>query len=175
MNKFRIPAFMLALVIAFGVVSCKKDDTPDPDPNPQQNPLVGNWRSQGADVAPLLGVFFSIDSIGAIFRTDNTYAVVARDTSGALINYLGTYTVQASGTADIFNITLNQSQPTEVISQGIYRVWSAAPDSMYYEVIQTTPSLPGTWEAPTASAGFGSTAGPNLPAGWNLQKFRRVN
>lgn len=174
MNKFRISAWAMVLVLAVAVQSCKDDTTtPTPEPEPPVNPLVGNWRSQSADVAPLLRVFFNIDSIGATFRTNNTYSVAARDTGGTVINYAGTYSVTASSVANIFNITLNQSQPTEVTSQGIYRVWAASPDSMYYEVIQTTPSLPGTWTAPTAAAGFGSTTGPNLPAGWNLQKFRK--
>jgi hypothetical protein len=174
MNKFRLNAMAMILVLAVAVQACKDETTtPEPDPTPAVNPIVGTWKSQGTDVAPLLGVFFNIDSIGATFRTNNTYSVAARDTGGTIINYAGTYSVTESGVANIYNITLNQSAPTEVTSQGIYRVFAASPDSMYYEVIQTTPSLPGTWTAPTAAAGFGSTAGPNLPAGWNLQKFRK--
>ena len=74
---------------------------------------------------------------------------------------------------DIWDITLNQTaqagQPNELTSQGIFKVFAAVNDSMWYEVAQTDPAIAGV-TPPTADQGFGSTSGGVLGTA-NIQKY----
>ncbi len=82
--------------------------------------IVGNWLSAGADVAPLLAVFF--DSIYADFHSDNTYQVRAVDPNGVSTFFTGTYTVSPSGVGNIYTITLQQNSPAVATVEGIYEI-----------------------------------------------------
>jgi len=160
------------LLVVFGTQSCKKEDPIVPEPPAPINPIVGQWKSVGADVAFLLSFAAQIDSIHADFKANNTYTVAARDTSGTILNYAGTYTATKSTSGNIYDVVINQSAPDERTSRGIYETYTASPDSMKYEVVQEVPSIPG-FTPPTASGGFGSTVG--VSNGWNVQRFRRIN
>lgn len=136
--------------------------------NPTKEYLVGTWVSEGNNVAPGLKATLKTKKIVATFNANNTYTVVATDSFDVSVTYTGTFTTQANNNTSIRNITLNQTTPTSVTSQGIYRVTTK---DLTYEVIQTTPAIPG-FTPPVASEGFGSTKYNSIPLGatW-IQKF----
>ncbi|HQU73034.1 MAG: hypothetical protein KDI06_06935 [Calditrichaeota bacterium] len=169
MKRF-MSVLMVAMMVAMAFFSACSDDSTTPEDNtPDPTVIEGSWLSDGSNVAPLLaGLGFA--SISASFASNNTYSVVATDTGGFQITFSGTYTAEASTVDGIFNITLNQSVPSAIVSEGIYEVdASMTPNQMRYEVVQTEPSL-GT--PPTAEAGFGSSAGGIL-GNSNIQVFVR--
>jgi hypothetical protein len=122
---------MKKLIILFFVVSttllylgCSKDDDKGTNPTPPEDPIVGTWISEGADVAPGLISTLKTVRIVATFNSNKTYNVVATDSAGAQVTYTGTYTVTENAGTTIRSITLNQTTPTSVTSQGIYQVGS---------------------------------------------------
>lgn len=131
------------------------------------NPIVGVWKS--FDVSPLLAGF-GIDSIQATFESGQTYDV-SSFAGGAQSSFTGTYTTSNDPVNGIYAITLNQTTPSNATSAGIFEVYVASPDSMWYEVVQIDPAL-GT--APTPEAGFGSSSGGALGT-TNIQKYSRVD
>jgi hypothetical protein len=132
------------------------------------NPLVGNWNAY--DVSPLLAGL-GITGITAQFNENNTYEVVSTAGS-ASTTFTGTYEVSESPNAEgIYTIVLNQSEPSSLTSEGIFQVYAASPDSMWYEVAQTNPAIVGV-TPPTADAGFGSTSGGAFGT-TNIQKYNR--
>jgi len=151
MKKVILFGMLLTLVIS----SCKKSEDDGPSTDPQVIGIVGEWYSSGTNVAPLL-VTFGVDSLYAKFNLDNTY-LVESFSSGAKTTLTGTYTQEKSGTGNIWNITVNQTSPTALTSEGIFEISTATnPYTMKYEVVQTQPAT--GFAAPTAAAGFGSTA-----------------
>ena len=161
----------IALLLSFAMIACdESNDTPSYDP--QKDGLVGEWYSAGDNVAVLLSSYFSVDSIYANFSSDNTYLVESYS-DGAKTTYVGTYVQVKSGTGNIWNITLNQSSPTAVISEGIFEISTTTkPYTMQYEVVQTTPDIQST--PPTAVDGFGSTNGGALGT-INIQTFVKLD
>jgi len=113
----------------------------------------GTWESSGANIAPILVTFAS--KIVATFNTDGTYSVVQTDPEGAEITLSGTFSQSESSVADIWDITLNQSVPTQLTAQGIFTFEG---DLLKYEVAQIDPAITGV-TAPTAEGGIGSTSG----------------
>ncbi len=116
--------------------------------------LAGTWEAY--DVSPLLAGA-GITGITAKFTYNNKYRVDAT-TGGSDLVFEGTYTVSQPNAEGIYAITLEQTDPEPVTSQGIFKVYVASPDSMWYEVAQTTPAQAGV-TPPTQGAGFGSTSG----------------
>jgi hypothetical protein len=176
MKKTTFSLFILAMAMVVSFSSCTKDDdTTTPVPTTPANPIIGTWKSVGADIAFLLKFPpVNSDSLWASFSANNTYQVKSFDTAGTALTFSGTWTANKSSVGNIYTITLNQSTPSAVTSEGIFEVSTASPDSMYYEVLQTNPTLTG-FTGPTPATGFGTTAGPGLQPGWNLQKFRRLS
>lgn len=171
MKKLFIPLlFASASILYFG---CSKSDDGGPTPPPPQDPIVNTWISEGADIAPGLVATLKTVRIVATFNANNTYNVVATDSAGANVTYSGTYSVNENSGTTIKSITLNQTVPTSVTSQGIYQV--DANGFLKYEVIQTTPAIPG-FTPPTAAEGFGSTKYNGIPLGptW-IQNFVPAN
>lgn len=164
-----VALFSLGLFIS----SCSDDDddettTPTPTPTPAVNPIVGDWTAY--DVSVILSRA-GVDSIKAAFNANNTYLVVSTS-SGSNTTYEGTYTVSADpDTAGIYTILLNQSLPSTATSEGIFKVYAASPDSMWYEVAQTNPTITGV-TAPTLAGGFGSTSNGFFGTD-NIQKYTR--
>jgi hypothetical protein len=134
--------------------------------------LVGTWLSQGADVAPLLAADpYHITSISATFA-DNTYTATAVDSMNRMGMFSGTWTSHASSVPGIYEIELQQSQPSAIVSQGIYQIDSSVmPPRLKYEVAQTDPPLQGV-TPPTAAGGFGSTNSGAL-GNQNVQQYVR--
>jgi hypothetical protein len=167
--------FVILLVASTTLLyfGCSKSDDNGTNPTPPQDPIVGTWISEGADVAPGLVLTLKTVRIVATFNANNTYNVVATDSTGAQVTYTGTYTVTENTGSSIRSITLNQTQPTSVTSQGIYQV--DVNGFLKYEVVQTTPAIPG-FTPPTAAEGFGSTKYNGVPLGltW-IQNFVPAN
>lgn len=175
MKKNPLYLLLMLVALAASVSSCTEDEETTPTPTTPVNPIIGTWKSVGTDIAFLLRFPpVNSDSIWAKFSANNTYEVKSFDTAGTALTFAGTWTATKSSVRNVYTITLNQSAPSAVTSEGIFEVYAASPDSLYYEVLQTNPSLPG-FTGPTPATGFGTTAGPGLQAGWNLQKFRRLS
>jgi len=132
------------------------------------NPIVGAWEAY--DVSPLLAGL-GITGISAEFNGDQTYTVIS-SAAGAESTLEGTYSVSADPVNGIYSITLSQSSPSNLTSEGIFEIYMASPDSMWYEVAQTDPGITGV-TAPTVDAGFGSTSGGAFGE-TNIQKYLRV-
>lgn len=129
--------------------------------------LVGSWLSEGADLSDL----FASDAVNlvratATFRGNGTYTAAVLDADNNTGTFVGTYT--ASEATSPATISLHQTDPSEAIASGIYDVNG---DVLRYEVVQTDPNYGFT--PPTPQGGFGSTSGPNLDPGVNVQTYRR--
>lgn len=129
----------------------------------------GKWESSGSDVAPLLSLYFGVDSIYAEFNTDMTYMVEQYDTNGTKLTLSGTYTQTKSTTDDIWTITVIQSSPSTLTSEGIFKVENS---TMKYEIVQTEPDISAV--PPTPTGGFGSTNGGALGT-INIQVYQAIN
>jgi hypothetical protein len=132
--------------------------------------IIGKWSAY--DISAILAGLGFDDSLYAEFYSDQSYQVTAY-AGGIPIAFEGVYMMEKSAFDDIWNITLNQTaqggQPNELTSQGIFKIFPAAQDSMWYEVAQTDPAIVGV-TPPTADAGFGSTSGGALGTA-NIQKY----
>lgn len=135
--------------------------------------IIGDWKSY--DISAILVSLGYDDSIYAYFNADQTYSVVTF-LAGIEYELLGTYSQTKSTFDNIWDIELNQSTlngaPYPVTTEGIFEVYAAAPDSMWYEVAQTNPAVAGV-TPPTAEAGFGSTSGGAYGT-MNVQKYLRI-
>ncbi len=184
MNVLFIGVFAIGMITS--LPSCKKDDDKATCTDGIQNGdetgvdcggscsaclvgVQGVWLSAGVNVAPFLaGAPFNIDSIKADFATNQTYTVTSYS-GGTQTVLTGTYVQAASGVGSIWNITVNQTAPTTLTSEGIFEVIG---DNMTYEIAQTEPAT--GFAAPTAAGGFGSTGGGVLGMAL-VQKYVRVN
>ena len=144
--------------------------------NQGSNSIIGTWISAGENVAPLLITYFNIDSLIADFRDDMTYSVRQVDVFGVAAVLEGTWSAQETGVGNIFTITVNQSSPTVLTSEGIFEVHMGMPvpdpDYMLYEIVQTNPDIGAI--PPNAEAGFGSSNGGAL-GNLNIQKYIRID
>lgn len=149
-------------------------DTSDPDDTDDTDvtdapAIVGTWRSQGADLSDLFaGEPFNYVDVQAIFRANGRSEVHATDQDGATADLIGTYTVDLSTSPA--TIVVLQTSPYEATASGI---WAVSGDTLTYEVVQTVPDY--GFVPPTPSSGFGTTSGPNLDPGTNVQTYQRVN
>lgn len=128
--------------------------------------IIGKWSAY--DISAVLQGLNYDDSLYANFYADQSYKVTAYYL-GTPVTFEGSYTMNKSDFDDIWEIELNQSTPSTAMSQGIFKVFAAAQDSMWYEVAQVDPAIPGV-TPPTAGAGFGSTSGGALGT-TNIQKY----
>jgi hypothetical protein len=140
-------------------------DTGDTQADPGEA-IEGSWVSEGEDLAPLFTLFY-YTRIDATFSADGTYSVTALDTNGATYDFSGTYSVATA--TDPHTITLEQAAPSVATAEGIWSVDDSG--VMTYEVVQVAPDI--GFVPPSSDAGFGSTTGPGLAAGDNVQVFRR--
>ncbi len=174
MKKINVFSLLLMLMATamLSFTACNKDD--DDDENDVEVPegIVGNWVSEGTNVAPLLVQYFDITRITAEFNENGSYLVKSYTSEDVETTYSGVYTQTKSGVGEIWNIELIQSVPSAVTSEGIFEITvnPGAPRELTYEVVQTNPAV-GT--APTAEAGFGSSNGGALGEA-NVQKFVEV-
>ena len=170
MKNLKLWSLALAAVVAFSACSeDEKDDDNNNNNEPTKVGVQGEWQSSGSNVAPLLVSLFGYDSLYVDFRTDMTYTVEAFDTANAKSTLTGTYTQEESGVNNIWTITLDQTSPSTLTSEGIFRV---SGDTLKYEVVQTTPDIGAT--PPTAADGFGSTSGGSFGM-TNVQTYLRID
>ena len=127
--------------------------------------ITGSWLSEDDDVSDIL-VGFGFTSVSATFNSDGTYAVAATNSGGNTFDFTGTFTVGT--TTNPGTIVTEQATPTVVTAEGI---WQVVGDTLTYEVAQTSPDQGFT--PPTPEAGFGSTGGPGVAAGSNVQIYQR--
>lgn len=128
--------------------------------------IIGKWSAY--DISFILQSSGFDDSLYANFYADQSYEVTAYQ-GGIPLVFEGVYTMEKTQFDEIWEIVLNQSSPSQLISEGIFKVFPAAQDSMWYEVAQVDPSIPGI-TPPTAAEGFGSTSGGAYGTG-NVQKY----
>ncbi len=135
------------------------------------NGIVGTWVSAGEDVAPLLVTLFMVDSIVATFEANQTYTVLQyAGGSEAALTLSGTYS-QTVANGTIWDIIVDQTAPAALTSEGIFQIDpSASPNSMQYEIAQTSPDIGAI--PPNADDGFGSTSGGVLGDA-NVQVYKR--
>lgn len=135
--------------------------------------IMGNWISEGTNVAPLLVTYFKVLKVEASFKTDYTYKVnqynIGNTTTTPDLVFTGTYVITKSTVGNIWNITCNQELPYTAVASGIFEI-KTSPEVLWYEVVQTsgTQNVP-----PTPALGFGSSNGGTLGV-LNVQKFVRV-
>nr|NQU90699.1 hypothetical protein [Bacteroidota bacterium] len=132
--------------------------------------IIGKWSAY--DISAILQSVGFDDSLYANFYEDQSYLVTAFQ-GGIAITFEGVYVMEKTQFNDIWEIALNQTavggQPSEVLSEGIFKVFPAAQDSMWYEVAQVDPAIAGV-TPPTADQGFGSTSGGAFGT-MNIQKY----
>ena len=135
--------------------------------------IIGDWKSY--DISAVLVSLGYDDSIYAHFNADQTYSVITY-LAGIEYELAGTYTQTKSTFDNIWDLEINQATYNgaayPVTTGGIFEVYAAAPDSMFYEVAQTNPAVAGV-TPPTAEAGFGSTSAGAYGT-MNIQKYLRI-
>ncbi len=166
------------MILALALFACAPDDVTDEakgdtadtaDTADAGGPgdLVGDWVSQGDDISALFqSTFFDYTRIDASFAADGSYHVAALNGDGETTAFTGTYSVDV--TTNPGTILLTQATPSAASSQGI---WQVVDEVLTYEVVQTTPDYGYT--PPTPESGFGSTSGPNIEPGVNVQTYRK--
>jgi hypothetical protein len=175
MKKLIFTTLMAALVCSAGMFSsCSKSDEDDKEQewvyNPAEDGLIGEWVSGGDNVAPLFITYNLADSAYAKFNDNNTY-YVETFLQGAKTILGGNFVQTKSSVGNIWTITLNQTTPSALTSEGIFDVTKTGGTYlMRYEIIQTEPSL-GT--APTPEGGFGSSSGGLFGEGF-VQRYIRI-
>lgn len=151
------------------LLGCIPDDY-DPNYRPPTDDvdaaIVGGWTSEGADLSDLFaGEPFNYVRVEADFRANGTYTVVVIDRDDQTATLVGTYTVGVR--TDPQTVELSQSDPYAAFAEGI---WEVTDGVLTYEVVQTVPDYGYT--PPTPDSGFGTTTGPSLAAGANVQVYR---
>lgn len=132
-----------------------------PPPGPA---LVGRWRSEGADVAPLLAAApGNLTRLDAEFTADGRFIVAAVNRNGERIDLAGTFSVDER--PDPPTIVLLQTAPYEARSEGLWQV-DAGGGVLTYEVVDLEFGTP-------PAAGFGSTNNGQFGED-NIQIYRRL-
>lgn len=127
--------------------------------------IVGDWLSDGDNISVLFaGDPFNYVSILCHFGGDGTYTVQATDVDGQQGTLSGTYA--ADNTTEPGTIVLTQANPYTATAEGI---WDVSGTTLTYEVVQTDPDY--GFAPPTPESGFGTTSGPNIEPGVNVQVY----
>jgi hypothetical protein len=116
--------------------------------------IVGEWLSEGDNVAPLLVDVLGLVSVQASFE-EITYEVNSTDGDGTMVQQVGTWSsTLCPGSTTKHRIVLDQTAPSALTAEGIYEIDGCMdPALMRYEVIQTMPDLGAV--APTCDDDFG--------------------
>lgn len=141
------------------------DDTGDDSGDVDELAIVGAWVSEGDDISPLLAEYGGVVRVEASFGANGSLVASALDGDGETTEYVSTY-VAVEGRPG--TITVTQTSPYAATSEGI---WQVDGDTLTYEVIQVTPDY--GYSPATPESGFGSTSGPYLEEGDNVQVYRR--
>jgi len=166
-----IKKYTLAVLIgALAFVGYACDSNSSGNNNSEVEVIVGTWVSEGAENVSLgLQLISKTARIDAEFNENGTYNVVSTDSLGSEVVFTGTFELGEETDSGIRSITLQQSEPTAVVSGGIFQIEG---NLMTYEVIQTEPNIGA--EAPTVEGGFGSTlVGGDAQGTLWVQKYER--
>jgi hypothetical protein len=140
-----------------------EDTTPaetDDSEAPSSSAIVGDWVSQGDDVAELLaGPPGNTVRIDATFSADGSYEAVAESQDGSTFTFVGEYTVDDS--TDPSTIEIAQSAPYPATVQGI---WAVEGGVLTYDIVDVAFGTP-----PTVAGGFGSSSAGAA----NIQTYRK--
>lgn len=130
--------------------------------------LVGAWLSQGEDLSPLFSAPpFEYERVEGEFLSDGSYSFTTVTLAGDSATVTGSWSADTS--TEPRSIALEQDQPYKATASGVYALDG---DKLTYEVVQTEPNY--GFSPPTPQGGFGSTAGPGVGPGDNVQIFRKV-
>lgn len=144
------------------------DDTGAPPPPTTTDGLVGTWVSAGADLSALFSDEpFHYVEVRATFGADGTYAATSTDAGGTTYPLSGTWTSDDS-TSPAW-LQQDQTTPYTAVAEGIYAIDG---DTLTFEVVQVVPDY--GFVPATPQGGFGSTGGPGIAAGVNVQIYRRA-
>lgn len=116
----------------------------------------GVWYASGTDLSLILAGIEDVDNALVDFQLSNNYTMVYNFEDGTQSIMLGTYQQTESSVADIWTLSMEQTSPDTLSFSGIVQL--AETDTLLYELIE----LDGDNEAPTPSAGFGSSNGGDL-------------
>ncbi len=150
----RVAAKLVAILLLLQI-SCKPSDDDDPDADPQQMSIEGEWYSSRGNLSVIMKEFYGVDSIYVIFRDDLSYSM---ETYGdrKILSTEGTYAYDSTDYGNICTIVLYQAKPRELTFEGIFEILPGVPPyTMEYEVVQTLPHI-GILP-PAAQEGFGSS------------------
>lgn len=161
---------LIFLSLFITISACKKDKPMGPG-NPNYDGIEGEWQSSGQNISAFLTSFSGIDSVYAKFDANFSYRIEHFDSAGVKTLYSGTFQQMENDSTDHFQVLFTQSVPSAILREGIAAVYLAQPDSLYLEIVQTTPYI-GVLP-PTVAGGFGSSSEGALGR-TNIQKFRRI-
>ncbi len=161
--RFIAPFTMLLFTTA-----CRPDDSKADDDDMANNTadIVGDWVSEGNDMAPLFVDYTDYVALNAAFEDDGTFTVEGIYQDDSTDTFSGTYTTDLSTTPH--TIVLNQVSPAAATAEGIWLIEDA---TLTYEVLMTIPDDTGC-TVPTPEAGFGSTGCSYLNEGDNVQIYQ---
>lgn len=159
-----IKLILIALLGLMLIVGC--EDTKSEDNGKDVDAWIGTWLSAGADVAPILAIYFLYDSVRVEFKDDNTLTLETHVTNAAWSTLPGTYVITESADGNIHKFAANY---TAFEQEGIIDVTDGDPDVLRLEAVQTVPDIGAT--IPTVAGGFG--ADPTLGT-TNIQTYKRV-
>ncbi|TNE90999.1 MAG: hypothetical protein EP330_06950 [Deltaproteobacteria bacterium] len=161
-------------LLTVALAGCLVDDY-DPNYTPSvgdtatiaESGIAGDWVSEGSDLSELFASepFYYV-RVDAHFDADGSYEVVVTDRDNAQATLTGTYDVGLG--SDPKTIALTQAEPYASFAEGIWQIGEDG--ALTYEVVQTVPDYGYTPATP--ETGFGSTSGPSLAPGANVQVYR---
>jgi hypothetical protein len=153
-NLSLILILLLGLGLVFGAAGCSDDDDDNDPTTPvvEEDPWIGVWRSEGANVAPLVYADpVNVDIAEATFNADGTISLYQHNhVTDAWSTNPGTYTITESATGDIHSISISYTNPA-FDQLGIIQVIDGTPDTMKLEVVISTYTT-----VPNPTGGFGA-------------------
>jgi len=154
-NALKIFLILLAMVAMMSFVACSDDDDDDNGGTtpPEVDAWVGQWLSEGANVAPILVAVFNYDSVRVWLNDDQTVRLDTHVDGGAWSSINGTYVVTESATGNVHSIELIYAAFSQ---EGIIDVTDGTPDVLRLEAVQTIPDIGAVPRTP--ETGFGSDA-----------------
>jgi len=153
---------LIAILGLMLLVSCK--DSKNDDNNAEADVWIGIWLSAGADVAPILAIYFLNDSIRVEFKDDNTLTLDTHTIGAGWTSDQATYVITESAEGDIHHFAATY---TAFEQEGIIEVID---DVLRLEAVQTVPDIGAT--PATVDGGFGQDPfwGAQL-----IQTYKRVD
>ncbi|MBU1100932.1 MAG: hypothetical protein KKA84_11070 [Bacteroidetes bacterium] len=161
-----ILAILLMLTLTIGFVGCSSDDGGS-TPVVETDPWIGTWISAGANVAPVLATYFSIDSVRVTMNEDLTVITEQHVTDQAWSTTTGVYVVTRSATGNVHKVRFNYAAFEQ---EGIFEITEGNPDTFKLEAVQVIPDYGFVPRTPESGFGSDPTIGTT-----NIQTYVRIN